>query len=46
MNLTPINLQNKFSLFNKHWLPKVIAEMNEYPVDADSELTADDDVWI
>lgn len=25
-----INLNQKFSLFNEHWQPKVIAEMNEY----------------
>ncbi len=30
MNHTPINLQHKFSLFNEHWSPKVIAEMNDY----------------
>lgn len=26
----PINLENKFSQFNEHWQPKVIAEMNDY----------------
>lgn len=25
-----INLAEKFSLFNEHWSPKVIAEMNDY----------------
>lgn len=25
-----INLQEKFGLFNEQWLPKVIAEMNDY----------------
>ena len=30
MKHTPINLQDKFSLFNDHWSPKVIAEMNDY----------------
>ncbi|WP_455926472.1 cupin domain-containing protein [Pseudomonas putida] len=25
-----INLQQKFGLFNEQWLPKVIAEMNDY----------------
>ncbi len=26
----PINFQHKFSLFREQWLPKVIAEMNDY----------------
>ena len=26
----PINFQPKFELFNDHWSPKVIAEMNDY----------------
>ncbi|MFL2739408.1 MAG: cupin domain-containing protein [bacterium] len=26
----PINLQSKFELFNEHWSPKVIAELNDY----------------
>jgi mannose-6-phosphate isomerase-like protein (cupin superfamily) len=30
MSHTPINLQQKFSLFTDHWSPKVIAEMNDY----------------
>jgi mannose-6-phosphate isomerase-like protein (cupin superfamily) len=30
VNYTPINFQQKFGLFNEHWQPKVIAEMNEY----------------
>jgi mannose-6-phosphate isomerase-like protein (cupin superfamily) len=30
MNLTAINLQQKFGLFQEHWQPKVIAEMNDY----------------
>ena len=25
-----INLKEKFSKFNKHWSPRVIAEMNNY----------------
>ena len=29
MNI-PINLQSKFELFNEHWSPKVIAELNDY----------------
>jgi len=27
---SPINLENKFSLFDEHWKPKVITEMNDY----------------
>ncbi len=30
MNYEAINFQNKFSLFNEQWKPKVIAEMNDY----------------
>lgn len=30
MNRQPINLQQKFSLFDEHWTPKVVAEMNDY----------------
>lgn len=30
MNYVPINLNEKFSKFDKHWSPKVIAEMNDY----------------
>ena len=26
----PVNLEQKFSLFNAHWQPKVIAQMNDY----------------
>ena len=26
----PINIQSKFELFNEHWSPKVIAELNDY----------------
>ena len=26
----PINLSSKFELFNEHWSPKVIAELNDY----------------
>jgi mannose-6-phosphate isomerase-like protein (cupin superfamily) len=26
----PINLRNKFALFDERWQPKVIAEMNDY----------------
>ena len=29
MNPTAINLQQKLGLFNEHWQPKVIAEMND-----------------
>ena len=30
MSYRPINLRQKFGLFNDHWSPKVIAEMNDY----------------
>jgi mannose-6-phosphate isomerase-like protein (cupin superfamily) len=30
VNYKSINFQHKFGLFNEQWLPKVIAEMNEY----------------
>ena len=30
MKLTAINLQQKLGLFDEHWQPKVIAEMNDY----------------
>jgi len=30
MPYKPINFKNKFSLFDDHWAPKVIAEMNDY----------------
>ena len=30
MNYKPINFQQKFGLFNEQWLPKVVAEMNDY----------------
>ncbi len=30
MKLAPINFEDKFSKFNDHWSPKVIAEMNDY----------------
>ena len=30
MNYKPINFQQKFELFNEQWLPKVVAEMNDY----------------
>ncbi len=30
MNYQPINFRQKFGLFNEQWLPKVIAEMNDY----------------
>jgi mannose-6-phosphate isomerase-like protein (cupin superfamily) len=29
-NFSPINFKDKFSEFNEHWAPKVIAEMNDY----------------
>lgn len=30
MNYQPINLADKLSLFSEHWLPKNIAQMNDY----------------
>ncbi|MBA4185325.1 MAG: cupin domain-containing protein [Acidobacteria bacterium] len=30
MNYKSINFQEKFELFNEQWLPKVVAEMNDY----------------
>ncbi len=30
MKQEPINFKDKFSKFNEHWSPKVIAEMNDY----------------
>ena len=30
MNYTPINLRQKFGLFSEQWMPKVVAEMNDY----------------
>lgn len=30
MNYESINFRKKFDLFNERWMPKVIAEMNEY----------------
>jgi mannose-6-phosphate isomerase-like protein (cupin superfamily) len=30
MNLTAINLREKFRRFHEHWQPRVIAEMNDY----------------
>ena len=30
MTRKAINLQQKLALFNEHWQPKVIAEMNDY----------------
>ena len=27
-----INLEKKFSLFNEHWTPKIIAELNDYQI--------------
>ncbi len=32
MNYQPINLQNKLSKFSEQWLPKVIAQMNDYHI--------------
>jgi mannose-6-phosphate isomerase-like protein (cupin superfamily) len=30
VNYTPINLRQKFGLFSEQWMPKVVAEMNDY----------------
>jgi mannose-6-phosphate isomerase-like protein (cupin superfamily) len=30
MNYQPINFQNRLSKFSEHWLPKIIAQMNDY----------------
>ena len=30
MNRRAINFQQKFSLFTEQWMPKVVAEMNDY----------------
>ncbi len=30
MSYSPINFRHKFGLFDEHWQPKVIAEMNDY----------------
>ena len=30
MNYRSINFQQKFGLFREQWLPKVVAEMNDY----------------
>lgn len=30
MSYESINLVRKFNLFNEHWQPKVVAEMNDY----------------
>jgi mannose-6-phosphate isomerase-like protein (cupin superfamily) len=30
MSHQSINFQHKFGLFNEHWSPKVVAEMNDY----------------
>ncbi|MGF1521660.1 MAG: hypothetical protein ACFBSF_04995 [Leptolyngbyaceae cyanobacterium] len=31
MSYTALNFDEKFSFLSGHWLPKVIAEMNNYP---------------
>ena len=30
MNEQSINLQEKFSKFSEHWMPKIVAQMNDY----------------
>ncbi|NKB38588.1 MAG: cupin domain-containing protein [Gammaproteobacteria bacterium] len=32
MNYIPININEKFSKFDNHWSPRVIAEMNNYQI--------------
>ncbi len=32
MNYKALNLEEKFSLFDEQWSPKVIAEMNDYQI--------------
>ena len=27
-----INLEEKFALFNEHWTPKIISELNDYQI--------------
>jgi len=27
-----VNLEEKFSLFNEHWTPKIISELNDYQI--------------
>ncbi len=43
MNYIALNFDEKLGLFDEHWAPQVIAEMNDYQ---DGELTAANDVWI
>jgi hypothetical protein len=33
MKHAPINFKDKFSKFNSHWSPGIIAEMNDYKFD-------------
>jgi len=30
VNYRPVNFQQKFGLFSEQWMPKVVAEMNDY----------------
>jgi mannose-6-phosphate isomerase-like protein (cupin superfamily) len=32
MNLTPVDIDQKFSLFTEHWSPKIIGKINNYLV--------------
>jgi mannose-6-phosphate isomerase-like protein (cupin superfamily) len=32
MDLKPVNIEEKFTLFTEHWSPKVIAKINDYLV--------------
>jgi len=32
MSYESINLEDKFSKFSEHWLPKIIAQMNDYHI--------------
>ena len=53
MQYKAINFAGKLGLFDEHWRPKVIAEMNDYQfklVKVEGEFVwhdhADNDVWI
>ena len=32
MTITPVNLQQKLSLFSQPWSPKIIAQLNDYQI--------------
>ena len=41
--IKPINIMNKFSLFNEKWTPKIIAELNDQHIKVCKLI--DDFVW-